>query len=75
MFIAELFEPTPTGYRDEKEDNSVQKLSDVRKTRLSLAQINRLRVMNDVRKYEHEKKLGSITKQYKPPAGDAAPAM
>lgn len=75
MFIAELFEPTPTGYRDEKEDNSVQKLSDVRKTRLSLAQINRLRVMNDVRKYEHEKKLGSITKQYKPPAEAAAPAM
>jgi hypothetical protein len=75
MFIAELFEPTPTGYRDEKDDNSVQKLSDVRKTRLSLAQINRLRVMNDVRKYEHEKKLGSITKQYKPPAEAAAPAM
>lgn len=75
MFIAELFEPTPSGYRDEKDDNSVQKLSDVRKTRLSLAQINRLRIMNDVRKYEHEKKLGSITKQYKPPAEAAAPAM
>lgn len=75
MFISELFEPTPKGYRDEKEDNSVLKLSDVRKTRLSLAQINRLRVMNDVRKYEHEKKLGSITKQYKPPAEAAAPAM
>lgn len=75
MFIAELFEPTPSGYRNEKDDNSVQKLSDVRKTRLSLAQINRLRVMNDVRKYEHEKKLGSITKQYKPPAEPAAPAM
>lgn len=75
MFIAELFEPTPDGYRDEKEDNSVLKLSDVRKTRLSLAQINRLRIMNDVRKYEHEKKLDSITKQYKPPAEPAAPAM
>jgi hypothetical protein len=75
MFISELFEPTPPGYHDEKEDNSTLKLSDVRKTRLSLAQINRLRTMNDVRKYEHEKKLGSITKQYKPPAESAAPAM
>lgn len=75
MFISELFESMPEGYRDEKEDNSVLKLSDVRKTRLSLAQINRLRVMNDVRKYEHEKKLGSITKQYKPPAEPAGPAM
>ena len=75
MFISELFEPTPDGYRDEKEDNSVQKLSDVRKTRLSLAQINRLRTMNDVRKYEHEKKLETIAKQYKPAEEAAAPPM
>jgi hypothetical protein len=75
MFISELFEPTPDGYRDEKEDNSSIKLSDVRKTRLSLMQINRLRTMNDVRKYEHEKKLGSISKQYKPPAEAGVPAM
>lgn len=75
MFISELFEPTPQGYRNEKDDNSTLKLSDVRKTRLSLAQINRLRTMNDVRKYEHEKKLETVTKQYKPPAEAAAPAM
>lgn len=75
MFISELFESTPEGYYDEKQDNSVMKLSDVRKTRLSLAQINRLRTMNDVRKYEHEKKLETVTKQYKPPADAAAPAM
>lgn len=75
MFISELFEPMPRGYRNEKDDNSTMKLSDVRKTRLSLAQINRLRTMNDVRKYEHEKKLETVTKQYKPPAEAAAPAM
>ena len=75
MFISELFEPTPDGYRTEKDDNSVQKLSDVRKTRLSLAQINRLRVMNDVRKFEHEKKMSTISKQYKPPEAEAAPSI
>lgn len=77
MFICELFEPTPDGYRTEKEDNSALKLSDVRKTRLSLAQINRLRIMNDVRKFEHEKKLLTISKQYKPAedAGAGAPAF
>ena len=75
MFISELFQPTPDGYRTEKDDNSVQKLSDVRKTRLSLAQINRLRMMNDVRKFEHEKKLSTITKQYKPPEEAGAPAL
>jgi hypothetical protein len=75
MFIAELFEPTPDGYRNEKEDNSVQKLSDVRKTRLSLSQINRLRIMNDIRKYEHEQKMNSISKQYKPAEAAAAPGI
>ena len=75
MFICELFQPTPDGYSTEKEDNSVPKLSDVRKTRLSLAQINRLRMMNDVRKYEHEKKLATISKQYKPAEEAGPPAM
>lgn len=75
MFISELFEPTPDGYSTEKDDGSSTKLSDVRKTRLSLAQINRLRVMNDVRKFEHEKKLTTITKQYTPPAEPGAPAL
>ena len=75
MFICELFEPTPDGYSTEKEDNSALKLSDVRKTRLSLAQINRLRIMNDVRKFEHEKKLTTISKQYKPAEDAGAPAL
>lgn len=71
MFIAELFHPTPAGYRDEKQDSTPAKMSDTRKTRLSLAQINRLRIMNDVRKFEHEQKLVSITKQYAPPSAPA----
>jgi hypothetical protein len=43
----------------------VLKLSDLRKTRLSLEQINRMRIMNDVRKLEHEEKLKKVNKQYK----------
>jgi hypothetical protein len=75
MIISEIFKPMPDGYSTEKDDNSVLKLSDVRKTRLSLAQINRLRVMNDVRKFEHEQKLTTISKQYKPPEEPAAPGL
>lgn len=75
MYISELFEPAPKGYHDEKSDNSVQKLSDLRKTRLSLAQINRLRMMNDVRKFEHEKKLETISKQYKPAEQAGPPGL
>lgn len=75
MFISEMFQPTPAGYNTSSEDNSVAKLSDVRKTRLSLAQINRLRTMNDVRKFEFEKKLTSISKQYKPAEEAGPPGM
>jgi hypothetical protein len=75
MIISEIFKPMPDGYSTEKDDNSVLKLSDVRKTRLSLAQINRLRSMNDVRKFEHEQKLTTISKQYKPPEEPAAPGL
>ena len=60
------------GYRTEKDDNSVLKLHDLRKTRLTLGQLNRLRIAHDVRKFEHETKLETITTQYAPPAEPAA---
>lgn len=65
--------PNLTGYNTEKDDNSVLKLKDLRKTRLTLAHLNKLRIANDVRKFEHEKKLKSVAKQYQP-APDAAAA-
>ena len=71
MNILEIFEPTPTGYATEKDDNSAVKISDLRKTKLTLKQLNRLRVMNDVRKLEHEQKLDSVRNQYKAPAAEA----
>lgn len=71
MFITELYNlKDKEGYRTEKNDNSVQKLSDTRKSRLTLAQIKRLRIMNDLRKFEHQKEVEDISKQYRP----AAPA-
>jgi hypothetical protein len=67
MHIMELFDPAPKGYYDEKADQSTLKKSDSRKTRLTLAQINRLRIMNDVRKLEHEQQLDRVKNQYKQP--------
>lgn len=75
MLILELFDNIPDGYRSEKEDQSVMKLSDMRKTRLTLDQINRMRVMNDIRKLEHEKKMKQIQKQYKPQTDDGMGGM
>lgn len=74
MIVTELFEPIRPGYNSEASDNTPMKLSDLRKSRLTLADLNRLRMANDVRRVEHEKKLEKVTNQYKPPAA-AAPAV
>ena len=71
MVLNELYEPAKPGYQSSAEDNTPMKLSDLRKTRLTLGDLNRLRMANDVRKVEHETKLEQITKQYKPPAAMA----
>lgn len=76
MIINELFDPAPAGYHDEKADNSVLKMDDSRKTRLTLAHLNQLRKSHDVRKLEHEQKLKSVAKQYSPPVeAGAMPGM
>ncbi len=71
MILNELYDLPKAGYQSEKDDNTVLKLKDLRKTRLTLGDLNRLRIANDVRKVEHENKLEQITKQYKPPAASA----
>lgn len=73
MILNELYDLPKPGYQSEKDDNTTLKLSDLRKTRLTLADLNRLRMANDIRKVEHENKLEQVTKQYKPPA--AAPVV
>ena len=75
MYITEFWAQDPAGYRDEKQDNSPLKISDLRKTRLTLGHLNRLRMMNDVRKFEHDGKMEDLKKQYSAPAaGEGAPA-
>lgn len=74
MNLIEIFGNDLPGYRTEKDDNTPLRLSDLRKTRLTLKQINRLRIMKDVRKLEHERDLEKIQNQYKAPAA-AAPAF
>jgi hypothetical protein len=71
MIVTELFDPIKPGHQSAASDNSVMKLSDLRKTRLSLADLNRLRMSNDVRRVEHEQKLEKVSNQYKAPAAMA----
>jgi len=83
MFISELLRETsndtivqtPTGYSTESDDQSVLKLSDMRKTRLTLGQLNKLRVLNDIRKVEFEQKIKTVAAQYQPPASTESGGM
>ena len=78
MYINELFltenngtdviQQLPDGYATEKDDQSTLLLSSLRKSRLTLGQLNQLRMMNDIRKLEHETKIKSVASMYKPPA-------
>lgn len=74
MLLNELYDHAKAGYQSEKDDKSPLRVSDTRKTRLTLGDLNRLRMANDVRKVEHEYKLEQISKQYKP-AAPAGPMM
>lgn len=74
MNLMELYSPTPDGFDTPKQDNSVYKIDDNRgrQSRLTLDRLNRLRIMNDTRKLEHEQKLEKVATQYKAPAQAAA---
>jgi hypothetical protein len=68
MILTELYQREPEAYQDVAQDNSQPRLGDLRKTKLTLRQINKLRQLNDVRAYEFREKLKQIQKQYAPPA-------
>ena len=70
-----VIEELPQGYSTEDDDQSILKLSDMRKTRLTLGQLNKLRMMNDVKSIEHEQKIKTLSTQYKPAAQDDGGGM
>ena len=69
MYLTEMFNENLGAYQDLDRDNSVQKVHDLRKTRLTLAQINQLRKMNDKRTVEYVEKMKLVRQQYGAPAG------
>jgi hypothetical protein len=67
MILTELYQRSPAAYQDLAQDNSRPQIQNLRKTRLTLKQLNKLRQMNDLRKYEYKEKLKDIKAQYSPP--------
>jgi hypothetical protein len=68
MILNELYQREAEAYQNVSQDNSQPKLGDLRKTKLTLRQINKLRRLNDVRQYEFAEKLKKVQRQYAPPA-------
>lgn len=72
MLLAEMFNDAELGsrnayhkgYQDLTKDQSQNKIEDLRKTRLTLAQINQLRKMNDQRTVEFKEHLEKVKKMY-----------
>jgi len=68
MLLNEFYKREPEAYQELSQDNSQPGLDDLRKTRLTLRQLNKLRKMNDVRAVEFKEKIKLIRQQYQPPA-------
>jgi hypothetical protein len=73
MILNEFYQKEPEAYQDLEQDNSQLELGDLRKTHLTLRQLNKLRRMNDVRMVEYKEKLKLVRQQYAP--APEAPAM
>lgn len=72
MILKEVWEKEPEAYQDTADDNSQPQMGDLRKTRLTLRQLNKLRKMNDVRAYEYKEKLKKVRTMYAPPPAPVA---
>ena len=68
MILNELYDRSPAAYQDLSQDNTQPRLGDLRKTKLTLRQLNKLRKMNDVRAYEFKEKIKRVKTMYAPPA-------
>jgi hypothetical protein len=68
MILNELYQKDPEAYQDLSQDNTQPRLGDLRKTKLTLRQLNKLRKMNDVRAYEFKEKIKRVKVMYAPPA-------
>ena len=75
MFLSEMFNADNGAYQDLSRDDSVNKVHDLRKTKLTLAQINQLRKMTDQRTVEYVEKIKLVRQQYGAPAAGGQPGL
>ena len=62
-----MFGEYKSGYQDLSKDKSQNKIEDLRKTKLTLSQINQLRKMNDQRAIEFKEQMEKVKIMYAAP--------
>jgi len=67
MKLFEFYDAPDATFQEQKNDNSVPELGDLRKTKLTLKQISKMRKMYDMRNYEKTQDLKRIQAQFAPP--------
>lgn len=70
MLLREMYERAPDGYYDPHDDNTSIKIESARKARITLAHLNKLRRVRDVRTVERFNSLEKIRKQYSTPPSE-----
>ena len=76
MILNELYDRSPSAYQDIGQDNSQTTMDSLRKTRLTLRQINKLRLQSESHQLEQKSELEFIRQMYGTPVGEeAAPAQ
>jgi hypothetical protein len=71
MILKQLIE-NENNIHNPDSDMSINNVNDTRKTRLTLEQINKLRMLADSKLAEYHEKISSVKKQYSPPKEDSA---
>jgi hypothetical protein len=64
MVLNELFDQDEENYYDPEQDQTVPKLTDLRKTKLTLGMISRMRLIRDVRNFELRTNLENVRRQF-----------
>ncbi len=67
MKLFEFYDAPAESYQEQKDDNSVPELGELRKTKLTLKQISKMRKMYDMRNFEKTAELKKIQAQFAPP--------
>ena len=74
MFLKEMFDLMDERYTA-KDDRSIIRFDDLRKTKLTLEQINSIRKEQELKAKEYTKEIKTVKQMYAPPSEELAPTL